>query len=230
MPNFKILIAEDDRNIRSGLMDALEFEGYSVRGAENGTEAIRLYNEFEPDLILLDIMMPQINGYDVCRRIRRNDPLLPIIMLTAKTEEIDKVLGLELGADDYVTKPFSLRELCARIAARLRIRTISAKAKEITESFSFADWRIDPKKLRAESGARDVGLTQREVDLLHLFADHPDEVLDRRSIMHHVWGSAFNCSRTLDQHLVALRRKLGEDPKTPRYIETVYGRGYRFKP
>lgn len=230
MPNFKILIAEDDRNIRNGLLDALEFEGYTVKGACDGAEAIRLYNEFQPDLLLLDVMMPQINGYDVCRRIRRNDPLLPIIMLTAKAEEIDKVLGLELGADDYVTKPFSLRELCARITARLRIRTVAGNEQKSTEIFSFADWQVDPKTQRAVSGSREVELTQREIELLRLFAGHPDEVLKRQTILKQVWGSESQCSRTLDQHLVSLRRKLGEDPKTPRYIETVYGRGYRFKP
>ena len=230
MPNFKILIAEDDRNIRNGLLDALELEGYTVKGACDGTEAIRLYNEFRPDLLLLDVMMPQINGYDVCRRIRRNDPLLPIIMLTARAEEIDKVLGLELGADDYVTKPFSLRELCARIAARLRIRTAAGNEQKSTETFSFADWQIDPKTQRAVSGSREVELTQREIDLLRLFAGHPDEVLKRQTILRQVWGAESQCSRTLDQHLVSLRRKLGEDPKSPKYIETVYGRGYRFKP
>ena len=230
MPHHKILIAEDDRNIRNGLLDALEFEGYTVKGAADGREAIRLYNEFQPYLLLLDVMMPQLNGYDVCRCIRRNDPLLPIIMLTAKAEEIDKVLGLELGADDYVTKPFSLRELCARIAARLRIRTAVGNEQKTSERFSFADWQVDPKTQRAVSGLREVELTQREIDLLRLFAAHPGEVLKRQTILKLVWGTELQCSRTLDQHLVSLRRKLGEDPKSPRYLETVYGRGYRFKP
>ncbi|MEA4863241.1 MAG: response regulator transcription factor, partial [Victivallaceae bacterium] len=159
-------------------------------------------------------------GYEVCRQIRRGNPALPIIFLSARTEEVDKVLGLELGADDYVTKPFSLRELLARVAARLRPRAASAAA--VPESFDFAGWRIDPEKSTASRENTEVALSARELALLKMFAAHPGELLSRERIMKEVWGSSFNCSRTLDQHVVTLRKKLSPD-----IVQTVYGRGYR---
>jgi two-component system alkaline phosphatase synthesis response regulator PhoP len=231
MKPHKILIVEDDRNIRSGLADALEFEGYTVAEAADGSAALREFNSFAPDLILLDVMMPGLNGYEVCRQIRRSDPLIPIMMLTAKGEEIDKVLGLELGADDYVTKPFSLRELSARIAAQLRRKTLSAGAPAEAEnaSFRFAGWEIDVQQLRAFTDGNTVELTSREIKLLQFFAAHPNIVLERDRIMDAVWGSSFRSSRTLDQHLVALRRKI-EPENSPKLIETVYGIGYRYTP
>jgi len=229
MEAYKILIAEDDRNIRRGLADALELEGYRAIEAADGSEALKLFHECKPDLLLLDIMMPGLSGYEVCRRIRNDDPLVPVIMLTAKGEEIDKVLGLELGADDYVTKPFGLRELSARIAAQLRRRR---NERENTDSptpppnrFSFGPWEIDRKQLRAFYAEKTEELTQREIALLELFSTHPGEALPRDFIMREVWGAAFLSSRTLDQHMVALRRKL----EPPRLIETVYGVGYRFQ-
>ena len=174
-------------------------------------------------------MMPNLNGYEVCRRIRRSDAATPIIMLTAKGEEIDKVLGLELGADDYVTKPFGLRELSARIAAQLRRRRVETAAPPPSGEFAFGPWRVDVKKLSAETAGAAVELTMREIELLRLFAAHPGEVLDRSFIMREIWGNALTSSRTLDQHLVALRRKI-EPEYLPRLIETVYGVGYRFRP
>jgi len=224
----KILIAEDDRNIRRGLADALELEGYQPIEAVDGSEALKLFHETKPDLLLLDIMMPGLSGYEVCRRIRHDDPLVPVIMLTAKGEEIDKVLGLELGADDYVTKPFGLRELSARIAAQLRRRRNERENVDSPtpppDRFPFGPWEIDRKQLRAFRDGKTEELTQREIALLELFSSHPGEVLSRDLIMREVWGSALS-SRTLDQHLVALRRKL----EPPRLIETVYGVGYRFQ-
>ena len=228
MEPFKILVAEDDRNIRAGLVDALELEGYVLEEAADGSDALRKFTVFRPDLVLLDVMMPNLNGYEVCRRIRRGDAATPIIMLTAKGEEIDKVLGLELGADDYVTKPFGLRELTARIAAQLRRRRLESAAPPPAAEFAFGPWRVDVKKLAAGAGDASVELTVREVELLRLFAAHPGEVLDRNFIMREIWGSALTSSRTLDQHLVALRRKL-EPEHFPRLIETVYGVGYHFR-
>ncbi len=216
----RILIAEDDPNIRDGLADAFELEGYAVAAASDGAETIRLYNSFKPNLLLLDIMMPALNGYEVCRQIRRGNPALPIIFLSARSEEVDKVLGLGLGADDYVTKPFSLRELLARVAARLRPR--AALAANPSEAFDFAGWRIDPEKAVASRGDAEAALSARELALLKLFAAHPGELLPRERIMKEVWGSSFNCSRTLDQHVVTLRKKLSPD-----IVATVYGRGYR---
>ncbi|HJH03006.1 MAG TPA: response regulator transcription factor [Victivallis vadensis] len=229
MEPFKILVAEDDRNIRSGLVDALELEGYVMEEAADGAGALRKFTAFRPDLVLLDVMMPNLNGYEVCRRIRRSDAATPIIMLTAKGEEIDKVLGLELGADDYVTKPFGLRELSARIAAQLRRRRVETAAPPPSDEFAFGPWRVDVKKLSAETAGAAVELTMREIELLRLFAAHPGEVLDRSFIMREIWGNALTSSRTLDQHLVALRRKI-EPEHLPRLIETVYGVGYRFRP
>lgn len=229
MPQQKILIVEDDRNIRAGLVDALELEGYEVGEAADGGAGLRMYNSFKPDLILLDLMMPGLSGYDVCRQIRRGDAGIPIIMLTAKGEEIDKVLGFELGADDYVTKPFGLRELSARIAARLRRRNGAAAAEPEEADFDFDAWRVEPGKLRAVAGEAAIDLSAREIALLRLFAAHPGEALERTRIMREVWGGAFHSSRTLDQHLVALRRKL-EAGGRPRRLETVYGIGYRYLP
>ncbi len=230
MKSYKILIAEDDHNIRAGLVDALELEGYTVAEAPDGSAALKEFNAFHPDLILLDIMMPNLNGYDVCRQIRRNDPRVPILMLTAKGEEIDKVLGLELGADDYITKPFGLRELSARIAAQLRRRNLSDNAASAeSDKFTFAQWKVDALQLRAFADGQTVELTQREIKLLLLFAANPGIALDRNKILNAVWGSTFHSSRTLDQHLVALRRKI-EPPGSPKLIETVYGIGYRYTP
>lgn len=232
MKPHRILIVEDDRNIRAGLVDALELEGYAVAEAPDGSAALREFNSFRPDLILLDVMMPNLNGYEVCRRVRRSDPLVPIMMLTAKGEEIDKVLGLELGADDYVTKPFSLRELSARIAAQLRRKTLAGRtdaAAAENQSFKFARWDVDAGQLRAFSGERTIELTPREIKLLQFFAAHPGIVLERNRIMDAVWGASFQSSRTLDQHLVALRRKI-EPESAPKLIETVYGIGYRYIP
>ncbi len=228
MEPYKILIAEDDRNIRAGVADALELEGYIPVEAPDGGAALRLYHEHHPDLLLLDIMMPGLSGYDVCRRVRQDDPLIPVIMLTAKGEEFDKVLGLELGADDYVTKPFGLRELAARIAAQLRRRQSEKEKASLPpaapDRFAFGRWEIERCRLRAVRGDESAGLTLREIALLELFAAHPGEALSRDRIMKEVWGASFQSSRTLDQHLVALRRKL----EPPRLIETVYGIGYRY--
>ncbi len=221
----KILIIEDDANIRAGLADALTMEGYEVTEAPSGFTGLQAYEENKPHLILLDLMMPGMNGYDVCRKIRRNDEATPIVILTAKGEEIDKVLGLELGADDYVTKPFSLRELSARIAARLR--QVHTEVPVVPESFDFGPWIIDAARLQGHCENKQIELTAREVALLRFFAAHPGIALRRDRIMREVWGMEFSASRTLDQHMVTLRRKLML-PGEADLLESVYGVGYRY--
>ena len=228
----KILVAEDDSNIREGLTDALEFEGYEVFSAADGSKALKAYAQLHPDLILLDVMMPRKNGYEVCREIRRGNRDIPIIMLTAKSEEIDKVLGLELGSDDYITKPYSLRELTARIAAVLR-RSRREKENNKTEyqgdELEFGKVKVDLKRLIATTPNGEVELSAREIELLKYFMLHPGVVLDRDDILAEVWGMNYHgFSRTLDQHIVQLRKKIEPDPKKPSHIKTVYGIGYRF--
>ncbi len=229
----KILVAEDDLNIREGLCDALELEAYDVREAVDGSDALKQYTQWQPDLILLDIMMPKVSGYDVCRQIRNGNPDIPIIMLTAKGEEIDKVLGLELGADDYVTKPFSLRELMARVSAVMR-RTQRGnneeRKSEDNGEFKFGDVTVNSGTMQAHTPAGSHDLSSREIDLLKFFVAHSGQVLDRNKILSAVWGSGYGgYSRTLDQHIAQLRKKIEPDPAKPVYIETVYGIGYRFR-
>lgn len=228
----KILVAEDDNNIREGLTDALEFEGYEVFSAADGSKALKAYAQLHPDLILLDVMMPRKNGYEVCREIRRGNPDIPIIMLTAKSEEIDKVLGLELGSDDYITKPYSLRELTARISAVLR-RSRREKGNNKTEyqgdELEFGKVKVDLKRLTATTPNGEVEISARELELLKYFMTHAGIVLDRDDILAEVWGMNYHgFSRTLDQHIVQLRKKIEPDPKKPSHIKTVYGIGYRF--
>ncbi|MDD3117656.1 MAG: response regulator transcription factor [Victivallales bacterium] len=232
MSKTRILVAEDDVNIRLGLVDALSMDGYEVREAADGSETLRLYTQWQPELLLLDLMMPKVSGFDVCRRIRNGNKDIPIIMLTAKGEEIDKVLGLELGADDYVTKPFSVRELVARIAAVLR-RSQRGHDDALPSSgdrFQFAHITVDAACMTATIGTTAVPLTAREIELLRFFAAHPGEVLERDRILGAVWGNHYGgFSRTLDQHIAQLRKKIEPDPKAPALIETVYGIGYRFR-
>ncbi|MBU8901930.1 MAG: response regulator transcription factor [Victivallales bacterium] len=228
----KILVAEDDNNIREGLTDALEFEGYEVFSAADGSKALKAYAQLHPDLILLDVMMPRKNGYEVCREIRRGNRDIPIIMLTAKSEEIDKVLGLELGSDDYITKPYSLRELTARIAAVLR-RSRRKKGNDKTEyhggELKFGKVKVYLKRLIATTPNGEVELSAREIELLKYFMLHAGTVLNRDDILEKVWGMNYHgFSRTLDQHIVQLRKKIEPDPKKPSHIKTVYGIGYRF--
>jgi DNA-binding response OmpR family regulator len=230
----KILVAEDDSNIREGLKDALEFEGYEVFSAADGSKALEAYAKLCPDLVLLDVMMPRKNGYDVCREIRRGNPDIPIIMLTAKGEEIDKVLGLELGSDDYITKPYSLRELTARIAAVLRRSQRNREDKKAEyegNELKFGKVTVDLERLTATTPDGEVELSAREIELLKYFTAHANTVLDRNKILAAVWGMNYHgFSRTLDQHIVQLRKKIEPDPKNPTYIKTVYGIGYRFSP
>jgi len=229
-----ILVAEDDIHIRLGLTDTLESEGYEVIAAGDGREALKVFEQTSPDLVLLDVMMPGESGYDVCRTIRTKDTQVPVIMLTAKGEEIDKVVGLKLGADDYITKPFGIHELLARIDAVLRrakrFKTPAPNA-DSKAPFVFAGFTVDPKRFKAESGDRSFDLSKREIELLKLFAAHPGQVLDRETILTRIWGLAYGgTTRTLDQHIAMLRKKIEKYPGSPTIITTVHGVGYRFEP
>ena len=230
----EILVAEDEANIREALADLLESEGYGVRAAADGAEALAEYGKKRPDLLLLDVNMPKMNGFDVCREIRRTDARLPIVMLTARVEEIDKVRGLERGATDYVTKPYGMNELLARVAAHLRQASAYAEsvpaeapAPEPSATFRFGSHTVDTKRFVLVDGRRHTTpLSVREVQLLRHFVDHPGEVATRDDLLNLYWGYDYGgVTRTVDQHVAVLRKKLGSDGDR---IETVPRIGYRF--
>jgi DNA-binding response OmpR family regulator len=224
----KILVVEDDPAILTGLVDLLEGEGFAIQQATDGLQALACHAQARPDLVLLDVMIPEKSGFEVCRDIRRNDAATPIIMLTAKGEEIDKVVGLELGADDYVVKPFGAKELVARIRAVLR-RGRGKPARRDEGPVSFGDVTVDPRTLRGCKGEKEFAVSQRELALLRLFAEREGEALDRIELMDEVWGVRYEgTTRTLDQHVALLRKKIEDDPSRPRYLTTVHGTGYRF--
>jgi DNA-binding response OmpR family regulator len=228
----RILVAEDETNLREGLVDTLESEGYRVSAVGDGAAALQAYAAGGIDLVLLDIMMPEKSGYDVCREIRRHDTRVPIIMLTAKGEEIDKVLGLELGADDYVTKPFGLHELRARIAAVLRrCSPEPVIVAELPDTINFGAAEIDRKSYQGRLSSRVFSLTARELKLIDIFRRHPGEVLSRNELLNLVWGIDYHgTTRTLDQHIAQLRKKIEADAASPEVILTVHGVGYRYNP
>ncbi|MEX2607219.1 MAG: response regulator transcription factor [Kiritimatiellia bacterium] len=224
----RVLIAEDDPAIRRGLVDTLESEGYQALEAVNGLEALERLKAEAVDLLILDLMMPGKSGYEVCRELRRDNQHLPVLMLTAKGEEIDKVLGLELGADDYMTKPFGLRELVARVHALLRRSRPAASASD-KESFSLGALHVDPRKLCGHHAGKRIELSAREISMLQLFASHPGEVLSRDELLNHGWGiDYYGTTRTLDQHIAQLRKKIEPDRHRPVFIQTVHGSGYRY--
>ena len=226
----RLLVVEDDAHIREGLVDMLEDEGYEIFAVGDGEAAIRSFAERSPDLILLDVMMPRMNGYDVCREIRERDRQVPVIMLTAKSEEIDKVLGLELGADDYITKPFGVRELLARVAAALRRSRLSfQEAARLPEILKFGAAEVHVGRFEVTVAGVTKRLTERELTLMRLFRARPGEVLSRDYLLDQAWGVRYRgTTRTLDQHIVQLRKKIELNPSTPRCIVTVHGVGYRY--
>lgn len=233
MPNeYSILVAEDDASIRLGLVDTLESEGYSVVEAVNGEEAVALFHDEQPDLVLLDIMMPRLSGYDVCREIRKTNNAVPVLMLSAKSEEIDKVLGLELGADDYITKPFGVRELLARVSAALRRSSASPGKKESQpERITFGLAELDTVRRQLWREGEELSLTQLEYKLMMAFYENPDRALSRDFLLNTAWGIDYlGTTRTLDQHVSQLRRKIEEDSAKPKYLLTVHGYGYRYQP
>jgi DNA-binding response OmpR family regulator len=228
MQKQKILIVEDDKAIVTGLADLLESEGYRTVVAYNGKSALECFNKNKPDLILLDIMIPEKSGYEVCKEIRRADQTTPIVMLTAKAQEVDKVVGLELGADDYVVKPFGVQELLARIRACLR-RSDSKQQKKENLLINFGDVSIDPKTMKGQKGKTEFQVIQREIELLQYFLAHAGEVLDRLTLLDKIWGYSYGgTTRTLDQHIAKLRQKIEDDPAHPRHIITVHTIGYKF--
>lgn len=225
----KILIAEDDANTREALKEVLDAEGFKVVAATNGVEAVDLFRREQPDFICLDVMMPGMNGYEVCKHIRKLEEKVPILFLTAKAEEIDTVLGLELGADDYMTKPFGVKEVLARIRAIVR-RTGLLNKSERTLSFDMDDLHIDASELRAYRGTQEFQLTLRDIKILRLLYDRRGRVVTREALADEVWGADyFPESRALDQHISQLRRRIELDPSNPRIIRTVHGAGYRFE-
>jgi len=221
-----ILIIEDDVSILRGLKDNLEFEGYKVIAETNGKEGLKLALEKNPDLLLLDIMLPGMNGYEICRKIKKEKPDLPIIMLTARGSEMDKVSGLDTGADDYITKPFSLPELLARVRAALRRIKDEPDAPE---DYSFGNIRLDFKKLQAFAGDNEIFLSAREFAIMRYLVSHEGEAIHRHELLNEVWGyEAMPTTRTVDNFILDLRKKLEENPSEPKYILSVRGVGYRF--
>jgi DNA-binding response OmpR family regulator len=223
-----ILVVEDDRAILTGLQDLLEAEGYAVVTAEDGPAALRAYAGEKPTLVLLDIMIPDKSGYDVCREIRKKDDLTPILMLTAKAQEVDKVVGLEMGADDYIVKPFGVSELLARVRAGLRRSRAKPAAKD-DSPIAFGDVAIDPKTYAGKKGKKTFAVSARELRLIRFFLDHDGQVIERFTLLDEIWGIRYEgTTRTLDQHIAKLRQKIEDDPANPRFIQTVHGVGYRF--
>lgn len=226
MKDKKILVVEDDKMAREVLVAALEGEGYDVLEAADGEEALERIENSKPDLILLDLMLPRIDGLDVCKRAR-DKTVAPIIMLTARSEEIDKVLGLEVGADDYVTKPYSTRELLARIRANLRRAREMTKPKSSTDGVTVGDVSISPSRREVLLRGKPIYLTPKEFELLYMLAKHADRVLTRAELLSEVWGYEGMDTRSLDVHIGRLRAKLEDDAGHPRIIITARSVGYR---
>lgn len=227
----RILVAEDDPLTREALVACLEGEGFAVSASSDGHEALAFWQRESPDLVCLDIMMPGLDGYEVCRRIRATRSRVPVVFLSAKNEEIDVVVGLELGADDFVRKPFGRHELLARIRSALRrsAGTEAANAPRPRESFAMGPITVYPKELRAEREGEMIELTPREIAIMTLLHERRGEAVDRDTLLDRCWGmDYFPESRTLDQHIAKLRKKIGDDPAEPRVLETVRGVGYRF--
>ena len=222
----RILVIEDDAAIREGLVDNLECEGYEVVSAVDGAAGYERFREAPPDLVVLDLMLPKLSGYELCRRLREQGIHTPILMLTARGEEADRVLGLDLGADDYVTKPFSVRELMARIRALLRR---GVQLAILPDELRFDDVCVDFRRYEARKGGVGVPLAPKEFGLLRYLAARDGEVVSRDELLDAVWGyEATPTTRTVDNHVAALRAKLERDPSAPQHLLTVHGVGYRW--
>jgi len=224
----RILVADDDADISGGLRDNLEFEGYEVVLAADGEQALQAVKQHSPDLILLDLMMPKVDGLDVCQRVRQAGYTIPILMLTAKSQEIDIVRGLEVGADDYITKPFSVREVLARIKAALR-RTDAGKG--LSRILRIGEATIDLVKGKVERGSEVFNLGYFELEILKMLVENAEAPVERNKLLDVIWGlEGFPATRTVDNHIVSLRRKIEPDAKHPRHIITVHSIGYKFVP
>jgi DNA-binding response OmpR family regulator len=222
----KVLIVEDDQAMAVALRDGFAYEGYAVQVARDGQTGLKLAGEKGLDLVILDVMLPRLSGLDVCRQLRSAGNNTPIIMLTARGQEIDKVLGLKTGADDYVTKPFSFLELMARVEAVLRR---ASKSTDEIESVHFGDVEVNFKTFEATRAERPVELSPREFKILKYFAEHRGEVVTRDQLLDHVWGyEGLPLTRTVDMHIAKLRQKIEETPGDPRHIITVHRVGYKF--
>ena len=222
----KILIVEDEPGMVAGLRDNFEFEGCQVLSAMDGVSGLERALVDSPDLVILDVMMPRMSGLDVCRQLKSKRPTIPIIMLTARGQEVDKVVGLELGADDYVTKPFSIRELMARVKAVLRRVGSLPRAKD---RYIFGDVEVNLQSCQVSRRGRSLDFSSKEFDLLKYFLSHPGEALTRDRLLEEVWGyDKFPTTRTVDAHIVRLRQKLESKPDDPRFFLTVHGTGYKF--
>ena len=222
----KILVVEDEPNMVAGLRDNFEFEGYQVITARDGVEGLQRALEESPDVVILDVMMPRMSGLEVCKQLRAKRSSIPIIMLTARGQEVDKVVGLELGADDYVTKPFSIRELLARVKSVLRRTAGNPKDQD---RHSFADIEVDLRHCRVLKSGKNIDISSKEFELLKYFICHPGETLSRDRLLEDVWGyDNYPTTRTVDTHLARLRQKLEPDVDQPQYFLTVHGTGYRF--
>lgn len=222
----RILIVEDEPAMVAGLRDNFEYEGYEVISAGDGAAGLERALADNPDLVVLDVMMPRMSGLDVCKQLKAERPGLPIIMLTARGQEIDKVVGLELGADDYVTKPFSIRELMARVKAVLRRASPAVPAPEI---YRFSDVEVNVRTNQVLRDGQPIELSSKEFALLAYFVAHPAETLTRDRLLDAVWGyENYPNTRTVDTHIVHLRQKVEPNPEEPRFILTVHGSGYKF--
>lgn len=222
-----ILIIEDEPDLASGLRDNLEFEKYTVAHAANGEDGLKLMAETPADLVLLDIMLPDLDGFEVCRRMRERGVKVPIIILSARSQEIDKVRGLELGADDYVTKPFSLRELLARVSAALR-RSQQAASADSQDQFSVGQRVVDLVRQKVVEGEKETPLGYYETEILRILHEHVGEAVPRGTLLERIWGTGvYPADRTVDNHIVSLRRKLEPNPKEPQHILTAHAVGYK---
>lgn len=229
MEKKRILVVDDDVSILTGLGTLLESEGYAVEAAADGRQALERFRAVRPDLVLLDVLMPEMSGLEVCRQLRREDREIPVVMLTAKGEESDKVLGLELGADDYVVKPFGTRELLARIKAALRRSGVPG---QLAERCVCGELEIDFNRRRVRIRGEEVLLTAREFELLTFLVERQGQLVTREELLHQVWGYEHGAeldTRTVDIHVARLRRKLKVDPERPGHIATVHGAGYLFE-
>ncbi len=226
-----ILVIEDDPDIADLLRIHLRDLGYAVERVAEGRAGLRKALSGHYALVILDLMLPELDGLEVCKRIRAENPYLPILMLTARAEELDKVLGLELGADDYLTKPFSIRELIARVKALFRRIEIDQQnlQREAGQDLRYGDLLVEPEKRKVTLGNQTVELTAKEFDLLLLFAQHPGRAYSRQELLDLVWGYQYSgYSHTVNTHINRLRSKIEDDPSNPVYIKTVWGLGYRF--
>ncbi len=225
-----ILIIEDDRDLSELIKIQLLDQNYEVHQQFNGTSGLQTFNEGEYSLLILDVMLPGLDGFEICKKIRANDSKTPILMLTAKAEEIDKIMGLEFGADDYLTKPFSIRELTARVKALLRRSQVqNDDTSSISDSITFGELTIYPQKRSITLKNESFDLTSKEFDLLMLFATNPGKAYSRQELLDVVWGYQYSgYSHTVNSHINRLRSKIEDDPSNPTYIKTVWGVGYRF--